>query len=177
MQLNLKPEIVIRILKSIKNWHLTVNAWQDLFNQICLHMNVLNSDYQKQNQIAKNILDFFLNNRDSFLLKVKFKEQFDYYSYLIAIRHIQGKTCMQISNELNIKHWIILDFLRLRKLSRVIINQLRRNYFLATFNKDSNNIDSIAYKILIDFEKYTSSKNYKSFMINDILDIECIEID
>ena len=42
LQLNLKPEIVIRILKSIKNWHLTVNAWQDLFNQICLHMNVLN---------------------------------------------------------------------------------------------------------------------------------------
>ena len=31
--------------------------------------------------------------------------------------------------------------------------------------------------VLIDFEKYTSSKNYKSFMINDILDIECIEID
>jgi spore coat protein CotH len=84
---------------------------------------------------------------------------------------------MQISNELNIKHWIILDFLKLRKLSRVIINQLRRNYFLAAFNKYSNNIDSIAFKILIDFEKYTSSKNYKSFMINDILDIECIEID
>ena len=140
-------------------------------------MNVLNSDYQKQNQIAKNILDFFLNNKDSFLLKVKFREQFDYYSYLIAIRNIQGKTCMEISNELNIKYWIILEFLRLRKLSRVIINQLRRNYFLATFNKDSNNIDSIAYKILIDFEKYTSSKNYKSFMINDILDIACIEID
>jgi hypothetical protein len=168
--MNIKPELVRQMLKTIKSSSKTINTWQSIFNETCLAKKITQNDYYNQNIIANKILTFYLNNKDTFYIKLKFEKNYDYFYNIIAIRQIQGKSGFNISNELNIKYWLVRDILRFRKLTRSTLPLLRKQYIFHVYKSGNKNKDAIAYKILIDYEKKTNSKKYKSFMIKDILD-------